>query len=411
MEILRKTYLAQLKRYIDIPLVKVITGIRKSGKSTLLKQFKAYLENELKIQHQYLIYFEFDDESQKLPYKSLQLTELIKSRIIDNQRYYIFLDEIQLVENFQKTINSLLKLKNVDLYITGSNAYMFSSKISTLLTGKTIDVHVLPFSFKEYSVLFKDLETDKRFQQYLIYGGMPGISIFKDDNPAIKQYLKMIFNDILVKDILNRHSINNTNEFINIAKYLYNTIGNIVSIRNIVNYLKSNNLSEISEPTSSNYVLWLLESLLLYKVNFSRIKGKQLLSNLSKYYVPDIGLRNAIIDDYVLSDIGSTLANIVYLELLRRGYVITVGHEQRKKEIDFVAIKNDYVVYIQVAQYLIEENRKREIGNLLSINDNHDKMILSLDLVSGRTKEGIILKNIVDWLLEENTELEVKKHV
>jgi predicted AAA+ superfamily ATPase len=255
MEILRKTYLAQLKRYIDIPLVKVITGIRKSGKSTLLKQFKAYLENELKIQHQYLIYFEFDDESQKLPYKSLQLTELIKSRIIDNQRYYIFLDEIQLVENFQKTINSLLKLKNVDLYITGSNAYMFSSKISTLLTGKTIDVHVLPFSFKEYSVLFKDLETDKRFQQYLIYGGMPGISIFKDDNPAIKQYLKMIFNDILVKDILNRHSINNTNEFINIAKYLYNTIGNIVSIRNIVNYLKSNNLSEISEPTSSNYVL------------------------------------------------------------------------------------------------------------------------------------------------------------
>jgi predicted AAA+ superfamily ATPase len=256
MEILRTNYLEQLKKYVNIPLVKVITGIRKCGKSTLLKQFRLYLIDEIKIKIDHLIYYEFDDESQKLPDDSLKLTELIKSKIIDQHPYYIFLDEIQLVNNFQKTINSLLKLNNVDIYITGSNAYMFSSKISTLLTGKSIEVHVLPFSFKEYSVLYQDLETSKRFNQYLIYGGMPGIQYFKkEDDLSIKQYLKMIFNDILVKDILNRHTVDNTNEFINIAKYVYNTIGNVVSIRNIVNYLKSNNLSKISEPTTGNYVL------------------------------------------------------------------------------------------------------------------------------------------------------------
>ncbi|MDR1991156.1 MAG: ATP-binding protein [Mycoplasmataceae bacterium] len=400
MEIKRTNYLERLKKYIDIPLVKVITGIRKCGKSTLLKQFKQYLHNDLNIKDKYLIYFEFDDESQKLPNESIQLTELIKSKITDQQKYYIFLDEIQMVNNFQKTITALQKLNNVDIYITGSNAYMFSSKISTLLTGKIIEIHVLPFSFKEYSVLYNNVDVNKRFNQYLIYGGMPGLLMFKENYSSIKQYLKMIFNDILVKDILNRHTIDGTNEFVNIAKYLYNTIGNIISIRNIVNYLKSNNLSRISEPTASNYVAWLTEALLLYKVNFAKIKGKQLLSNLSKYYVPDVGLRNALIDDYVISDIGNTLENIVYLELLRRDYNVVVGHDIHKKEVDFIATKNDYVLYIQVTQHLIESNRKHEINNLLSINDNHDKMILSLDLPTGKTKEGIILKNIIDWLLE-----------
>jgi predicted AAA+ superfamily ATPase len=254
MEIKRTNYLERLKKYIDIPLVKVITGIRKCGKSTLLKQFKQYLHNDLNIKDKYLIYFEFDDESQKLPNESIQLTELIKSKITDQQKYYIFLDEIQMVNNFQKTITALQKLNNVDIYITGSNAYMFSSKISTLLTGKIIEIHVLPFSFKEYSVLYNNVDVNKRFNQYLIYGGMPGLLMFKENYSSIKQYLKMIFNDILVKDILNRHTIDGTNEFVNIAKYLYNTIGNIISIRNIVNYLKSNNLSRISEPTASNYV-------------------------------------------------------------------------------------------------------------------------------------------------------------
>lgn len=398
----RKEYLKQLLSWKDQSIIKVLTGIRRCGKSTILKLYQEYLLNN-GIDPSQIISINFEE----LEYEDLQdykkLYQYIKDRLVENKMMYIFLDEIQNVPSYEKVVDSLHVKENIDIYITGSNSYIFSGQLATYLSGRYIEIPILPLSFKE--VYNPQTDKEEAFQKYIKTGGFPYINQIQLQNEQIDMYLEGIYNTVIVKDIEERINRKNSKNVTDIAllkaisKYLSSVVGSPVSIRSITNYFKSNE-RKTSPNTISNYIEALCESYLYYPVEVMDISGKEVLKSNKKYYIVDPGIRNYILPKQFY-DLRFTIENIVYLELLRRRYNVNIGRSGRT-EVDFIAKRNDVYTYIQVTASLVDENTfNREIRPLQQIEDNYEKIILTLDRYTLGNYEGIKVINIIDWLLEE----------
>jgi hypothetical protein len=402
----RENYLSILKNFKDQQIIKVITGIRRCGKSTLLEMFQDYLK-ENGVDEKQIISINFEDADYEELQDRKKLYEYLKSKLVKNKKTYIFLDEVQKVNEFEKTVDSLFINKDVDLYITGSNAWLLSSELATLLTGRYIEIKMLPLSFKEYMSAFEDkTDISRKFRDYLRYSSFPqSIELYKINPENINLFLDGIYNTILFKDIMQRKGIVDKNTLERVTKYLYDNIGNRTSVKSI-----SDNLEGLEKNNSYNtvsiYVEALIDSFFIYRVNRYDIKGKEFLKTQEKYYAIDIGLRYYMLGQGSGRDMGHILENIVYLELLRRGYKVYIG-KYDELEIDFVAKKSEDTVYYQVALTTRgegeEDNRilERELTPLKKINDNYPKYILTLDDDLDADFEGIKKINVLDWLLED----------
>ena len=395
----RDIYLNKLITFKDKPLIKVITGIRRCGKSTLLDLFEEYLLNT-GIKKENIIHMNFED----LTYDEIKdykdLNKYIKEKILDNDKKYIILDEIQQVSNWEKAINSFLVTLNCDIYITGSNAYLLSSEISTLLSGRYVEIKMLPLSFKEY-LEFNDYNTkenlEEHFNDYLLYGGLPIVS-YVHDKSAIRNILSGVFNTVIIKDVAKRNSIRDITLLENLIRYIAQNIGSPISSRNISNYLNSAG-RKTSTETIDNYLKMLENAFIIYKANRFDIKGKMYLKTLEKYYVVDTGIRNELLS-FKDGDYGHMLENLVYLELLRRGYDVSVGKIDNL-EVDFIAQNYDEKIYYQVSASILDENtKKRELNPFDHIPDHYEKVILTMDRTPIKDFNGIKNINIIDFLLQ-----------
>ncbi len=400
----RDEYLSILKNFKDQQIIKVITGIRRCGKSTLLEIYQDYLKGN-GVQENQIISINFENADYEELQDRKKLYEYIKGLLIKDKKTYIFLDEIQNVKDFEKTVDSLFINKDVDLYITGSNAYMLSSELATLLTGRYIEIKMLPLSFKEYMSAFEDkTDISKKFSAYLRYSSFPQAVEFYKINPNnIHLFLDGIYNTILFKDVMQRNGINDKNVLEKVTKYLYDNIGNRTSLKSITDNLEGIEKNS-SYNTISNYVDALIESYLIFKANRYDIKGKEILKTQEKYYAVDIGLRYYMLGQESGRDMGHILENIVYLELLRRGYEVFIG-KYDDLEVDFVARKPEGNEYYQVAlttrsnEYDDNKILNRELTPLKKINDNYPKYLLTLDDDLDTDFEGIRKINAIDWLL------------
>ena len=403
----RDLYLNKLIRRKDNGMIKVITGIRRCGKSTLLEIFQDYLK-ECGVEEEQIISINFENADYEELQDRKKLYEYIKERLVKGKKTYVFLDEIQKVMEFEKTVDSLFINKDVDLYITGSNAWLLSSELATLLTGRYIEIKMLPLSFKEYLSAFEDkTDISRKFRDYLRYSSFPqAIELFKLNPENINLFLDGIYNTILFKDVMQRKGITDKNTLERVTKYLYDNIGNRTSMKNIsdnIEGLEKNN----SYNTVSTYVQALIDSYIVYKANRYDIKGKEFLKTQEKYYAVDIGLRYYMLGQGSGRDMGHILENVVYLELLRRGYEVYIG-KYDDLEVDFVARKPENIIYYQVALTARGENEEdnkildRELTPLKKINDNYPKYILTLDDDLDVDFDGIKKINVLDWLLEKN---------
>ena len=400
--IIRENYLKKMIDAKDTEFIKVITGVRRSGKSTLLLMFKDYLINN-GIKEDNIIYInfesaEFDDIKD---YKDLY--KYIKEKI-KKGRVYLLLDEIQNVKSWEKAINSFKVDFDIDIYITGSNAYLLSSELSTLLSGRYIEIKMYPLSFKEFLKFnnYDNTNLDDKFNEYLKYGGLPAITLIKDNDELVLSYLNGIYNTIVKKDIVDRNNIKDVALLENIIKYLATNIGSSVSAKKISDFLNSNKITEKSNhQTVDNYLSMLEKSFIVYKANRTDVRNKSLLKTLGKYYISDTGIRNIILGFRNINE-GHLLENVVYLELLRRGYSVNIG-KSGDFEVDFVAENPNDIKYYQVAQTLAnEEVKEREIRSLESISDNYEKIILTMDKTINKDYNGIKVMNIIDWLLNSD---------
>jgi len=399
----RQVYMSRLLAYKDNVIIKVITGLRRCGKSTLLKLFREHLLNddvlETNIIYMNFELMEYDDISN---YKDLY--KIIKSKIHNTNKTYILLDELQQVKGWEKAINGLVVELNVDIYITGSNAYLLSSELSTLLSGRYVEIKMLPLSFKEYLTfqnLNNKLSLEEKFNQYLKYGNLPAISTLPQQNDIINEFLLGIYNTVVLKDVVQRNSIKDPAMLDRVIKYVISNIGNIISPNKISTYLTNQAREDkgIQNSTISNYLTMLENAFILYRVNRYDIKGKEILKSLAKYYVVDTGIRNALLG-YTDTDYGHILENIVYFELLRRGYQVFIG-KWYDLEVDFIAVKQDEKKYFQVSYSVIDENVKsRELASLIAINDNYEKILLTMDKTFITDHQGIKFVNVLDFLTE-----------
>ena len=402
----RDHYLSILKNFKDQQIIKVITGIRRCGKSTLLEIYRDYLRDSM-VEESQIISINFEDADYEKLLDRRKLYDYIKTRLVKGKKTYVFLDEIQNVNEFEKTVDSLFINKDVDLYITGSNAYLLSSELATLLTGRYIEIKMLPLSFKEYVSAFKDkTDLSRKFRNYLRYSSFPqAVELYKVNPENITLFLDGIYHTILLKDVMQRKGITDKNVLEKVTKYLYDNIGNRTSIKSI-----SDNIEGVEKNSSyntiANYIDALIDSYLIFKANRYDIKGREFLKTQEKYYAVDIGLRYYMLGQSSAKDMGHILENVVYLELLRRGYEVYIG-KYDELEVDFVAKKPENTVYYQVALTTrTEENAKntildRELAPLKRINDNYPKYILTLDDYLDADFDGIKKINVLDWLLEE----------
>ena len=398
--IIREEYLNKLKLLKDKNIIKIVTGIRRCGKSTLLLQFRDWLiEQGVKKSQIILINFEDLEYEDLTDYKSLH--KYIKEHLKKNVKTYVFLDEIQNVDKFPKVLDSLQLNPDVDLYVTGSNAYMLSSEIATLISGRYIQIEMLPLSFKEYCIAkdgFEDRIT--KYTDYLLSSSFPYV-LELDSNPnIIRDYLESIYNTIVIKDIMNRKQVTDSMMLQSVLKFIFDNIGNPLSTKKIADTMTSDG-RKIDSKTIEKYLAALKESYIIYQAKRYDIKGKQYLKTLDKYYVVDIGLRYMLLGKRGM-DAGHILENVVYLELLRRGYDVYVGKVD-SFEVDFVAQNQDGNHYYQVALTVRDEaTLAREIRPLQIIQDDYPKVILTLDDDPSRDIEGIKIINARDWLLGLN---------
>lgn len=400
MEKIRRTkYIEELKKWKDKNLIKVVTGIRRCGKSTLFELYIEYLK-EMKIDDKHIISINL--ESIDYDFKNYrELYNYVMSKIRDNKKYYVFLDEVQNIEEFQKAVDSLYIKDNIDIYITGSNAFLLSGELATLLTGRYVEIKMLPLSFKEYISGYKNNNNYQLlFLEYMKNGGMPGILSISDlDNNDINTYLDGIFSTVVVKDIMARNKIVNKTLLENIIKFIFDSIGSTISTKKISDTLTSKGIST-SNHTVENYIRAFVESYLIYKAERFDVKGKNLLVRDYKYYVVDTGLRSYLLGKKSDSDMGHILENIVYLELLRRGYKVYVGKVDNT-EIDFVAENRDGIKYFQVALTVRDEKvLERELRSLQNTGDHYPKYLITMDMDLEADYEGITKINIIDWLLK-----------
>lgn len=405
----RKEYLERLFQWKDEQVIKVITGIRRCGKSTLLLQYQAWLKaNGVSADQIVSVNFEELEYEELLDYRKLY--EYLKNHLCVGKKTYIFLDEIQKVAAFEKVVDSLYVKPDIDIYITGSNAYMLSSDLATLLTGRYVEIKMLPLSFKEFLDITA-LDAEQGLAEYLRDGGLPYIAVMNRTSEKVETYLEGIYNTVIVKDMEDRQArkesepakrkITDITLLKTIAKYLASVAGNPVSIRSITNYLTSNG-RKLSPNTVSDYVDALIESFIFYPAERFDIVGKHLLKANRKLYIVDLGLRNYILprQNY---DLEFSLENIVYFELLRRGYRVMIG-KVGNTEVDFVAEGKGTYSYIQVtADMTAKETFERELKPLSNIRDNYEKIILTADRFTPGNYNGIQVKYLPDWLLGKNS--------
>ena len=405
----RKEYLDFLVKSKDRQIIKVVSGVRRCGKSTLFEIYKDFLlENGVEKNQIISINFEDMDYEELTDYKKLY--EYIKSKMIGDRKNYIFLDEIQHVDKFEKVVDSLFIKENTDLYITGSNAYFMSSELATLLSGRYIELKMLPLSFKEYyqaKLEYEKLEQKENrisktliqyYNEYIVNSSFPYTLQLDSDLKNIHEYLSGIYNSVLLKDIVARLKISDVMKLESVVKYIFDNIGNLTSLSKIANTLTSMG-RKTDAKTIEKYIRGLTDSLLVHEVSRYNIKGKEFLSTLSKYYVTDLGLRQMILGNRNI-DMGHILENIIYLELLRRKGNVYVGQFD-KNEIDFVVINSNEIEYYQVALTVLDENTlKRELDAFKNIKDNYPKYLITLDDVMVNTDyDGIKVVNALEWLL------------
>lgn len=395
----RDEYLQKLISFKDKELIKVITGIRRCGKSTLFRLFQEYLLNN-DINSAQIISINFED----LDYEHINnyrlLYDFVKSKLNPDKKNYVFLDEIQHVENFEKAVDSLYINKNVDLYITGSNAFFLSGELATILSGRYVEIKMLPLSFKEYSSALPDnISIDRKFSMYLENGGFPYLLNIPNESDKT-DYLKGIYNTIVLKDVVTRVKIADVSILESIVKFMFDNVGNPISAKKISDTLTSYG-RKITTPTVEKYLSALVDSFILQKVNRYDISGKQYLKTAEKYYVTDLGLQRFLLNKNKLN-LGHNLENIVFLELIRRGYKVYIG-KIGNLEVDFIAEGFGYTNYYQVALTLKDnETLIRELKPLNSIKDNNPKYLLTSDITPEVSHNGIRQINVVDWLLGNN---------
>ncbi|GAB6012544.1 ATP-binding protein [Viscerimonas tarda] len=400
--IAREIYLQKLRLLKDHDLIKVITGVRRCGKSTLLGAFRNELE-ESGVRPENIVFLNFEErENIKFSNWTVVYDEIL-SKVNSSQKSYIFLDEVQLIAGFEKLVDSLFVKKNIDLYITGSNAYLLSSELATLLTGRYIAINLHPYSFSEYVSAFpEEKNNDRLFRQFLNNSSFPeAVTISKTAPELVNDYLQSIYDTVIGKDIVYRHKLRNLNNIQRIIEFLFDSVGSLVSPTNIAEQLNKKSGKKISHNTIIKLIHYLTEAYILYAAPRYDIKGKELLSTNEKYYVVDLGLKNIIQTNRYDADLGHKLENIIYLELLCRGGKVFVG-KNKDKEVDFIVQKaNNEREYYQVAYTVNDEKTfEREISSLRTIRDNYPKYLLTLDY-DNAIIEGIQKKNVINWLLHK----------
>ncbi|NLN73682.1 MAG: ATP-binding protein [Bacteroidales bacterium] len=400
--ITRELYLQKLRQLRDQNIIKVITGIRRCGKSTLLEAFKNELISN-GVSKQNIIFLNFEERENLYLTQWTKLYDEIIETVKPDEKYYIFLDEVQMVNDFERLINSLFTKKNLDIYVTGSNAYLLSSELATLLTGRYIAINVHPYSFKEYTLAYKEEKnTDRLFREYMNNSSFPeAVTLSRHNKSLVNDYLQSIYDTVVIKDIAQRYKLRNVHNLHRIISFIFDSVGSYISPTNIANELSKSSQKKISHNTVIKYMDFLIKSYILYPAHRYDIKGKELLTTNEKYYVVDLGLRNITATNKHETDLGHKLENVVYFELLRRGGKVYVGKND-DKEIDFIVQKhNNQREYYQVAYTVNDEKTfKREISAFMHIKDSYPKFLLTLDF-DNTNIAGIQKMNVIDWLLDE----------
>lgn len=403
----RREYLNRLIQWKDENVIKVVTGIRRCGKSTLLIQYQAWLKSNGITDDQIVsVNFEELEYEELQDYRKLYL--YLKERLCEGRKTYIFMDEIQKVPYFEKVVDSLYVKPDVDIYVTGSNAYMLSGDLATLLTGRYVEIRMLPFSFKEFLEV-TGMDKGEGLTEYMRVGGLPYVAVMNRTQEKVETYLEGIYNTVIVNDIEERQIRKETEPekrkvtdvllLKTIARYLAAVVGNPVSIRSITNYLSSNG-RKVSPNTINDYVEALTEAFIFYPAERFDVTGKRILKTNRKFYIVDLGLRNYMLP-HSRYDLGFSFENLVYFELLRRGYRVMIGKAENT-EVDFVAEKQGTYTYFQVtADMTAKETFEREMRPLTNIRDNYEKVILTADRFTVGNYDGIQVKYLPDWLIEE----------
>lgn len=398
----RPLYLDKIMPFVDTPFVKILTGVRRCGKSTILKMIIKKLKEEKHVDDEQILNYRFDSmEYEDMTTKELYLE--LKSKILQSKKTYLFLDEIQEIEGWEKVVNTLASDFDVDIYITGSNSRMMSSEISTYLTGRYITFHIYTLSFEEYLTFKKSYTTLKdlkqEFSQYVQLGGFPATHLQDYSQDEVYTIVKDIYNSTIFSDIVRRNQVKKIDQLERVVKYTFNNIGNTFSAKSISNYFKSEQ-RKIDNETVCSYLEKLQKAYILHKCSRYDLQGKDILKTQEKFYLADVSLRYSVLG-YTVDGVASSLENIVYLELKRRGYDVYIG-KIKDKEIDFVATKQNEKIYVQVTQEIkSEKTQKGEYEQLLEIRDNYPKYVVMADDFAGGNYEGIKTMNIVDFLLSK----------
>lgn len=403
MMIIREEYLSKIRPFYEVDLIKVITGIRRSGKSVILTQIIDEIKNN-NIDDSHIIYINFELKEYSFIKCDDDLYKYIKEKIVDDKKYYLFFDEIQNVENWELTINSFKSKykENISIFITGSNSDLLSGELATHIAGRYVSFKLLPFSFKEVYMLKKynsksKYELEQIFEDYMRWGGMPQRFIFEDED-QIRTYLTDVCNSIVIKDIVERFKIKDIDLFNRVVEYVLSTPSQTFSAENLAKYFESENRG-VTKNTLYNYLEYMNKALLINKVDRYDVRGKRILNGKYKYYLTDLGL-GRIMNISKKEQIGAYIENIVYNELIYRGYDVKIGSLDNG-EIDFIALKNGNKEYYQVCYILSDDNTiDREFNAYNNIDDNYPKYVITMDKID-QSRNGIIHKNIIEWLLED----------
>ena len=391
----------QLQAFKDNKIIKVVTGLRRSGKSTLLQMYRDELiANGVSLSQIQFVNFELMKYDYIRTYR--QLYDFITQNMVVGKKNYLFFDEIQQVEGWEKTINSLTLEYDTDIYVTGSNAYLLSSELATLISGRYVEIKILPLSFKEYYEYYKNdgKSADELFNEYLKYGGLPQLLSLPSDEKTISSFLESIYDTVILKDVVGRNKLKDIDLLKRVFAFICGNVGSITSTNSMAKYIAMEaKLDHSLRPATIGNILEMLENaFIIYKANRYDVKGKEVLKSLEKYYVTDTGLKNTIVG-YNLENYGHSIENVVYLELLRRGYKVYVG-KCDNKEIDFVAIKKEETRYFQVTESLSDaKTQEREIAPFYSTNDFYEKTIITTDKTYATNINGIKIVNLTDFLL------------
>lgn len=396
MKLIEREYLKELIDVMNTPDIKVITGVRRSGKSKLLEQFEKYIKNNVEDANIISINFNSLDYEKYMEYH--KLNDYVKEKYIENKKNYLLIDEVQMCEGFEKTINSIHSSGKYDIYITGSNAFLLSSDLSTLFTGRTYQIEIFPFSLKEYMVYNNYIDSEQAFKKYVLEGGMSGSYVY-DDVLKKYNYLKEVYDTLILRDIKQKYRIRNNDLLLSLSNYLMDNISNLTSSRNIEKEYKKNNI-KIDHKTINNYLNYFCNAFAFYKVRRYDIQGKKYLTVQDKYYLVDPSFKYAKIGTKNMN-YGRIYENLVAIELLRRGYEIYVG-VLYNKEIDFIAMKQSEKIYIQVSDNIEDQKTfDREVNSLLKINDAYPKILIANTKHETYQYEGIQIIDISKWLINE----------